>query len=317
MRIDRMLGITVLLLNRDRVSARQLSEKFEVSVRTIYRDIEAINMAGIPIVAYSGSNGGFGILENYRLDRQVLTLQDMISIITALKGVSRSLGDSGLETVTEKILNLIPPDKIDYLKQQSEEVAIDMAPWGHKIKSEEFFQIIRPAIAERSLIEFVYSNARGEMIRRTVEPMTLIFKGYAWYLFAFCRMRNDYRLFRLSRMENLINTKESFERRSISYHEFFKNSATETKTINLVLRFEGKMRIKVEEYFDENGVEIQDDGSIIVKISMPEDEWMYSTILGFGEYVEVLEPEYLRCMILEKAKKISSKYKHDIKVSQP
>lgn len=316
MRIDRMLGIVVLLLNRDKISARNLAERFEVSVRTIYRDIEAINMAGIPIVSSSGNNGGFGIMENYRLDRQVLSIDDMTSIITALKGVSDSLGDSDLDNIAEKILSLVPTDKIDRLKKHFEEVAIDISPWGFKQKSREYFKILQPAISEKNTVKFVYRNTRGEIINRIVEPMTLIFKSYAWYLFGFCKIRNDYRLFRLSRMDSLEVTPEKFKRKEISYKVYFAAQENPANTINLVLKFSSEVRIRVEEYFEESVVKFTSDGSMIVSVSYPEDEWVYSTILSFGEHVEVLQPEHIRKLIRTKAEKICSVYKHDIMLSQ-
>lgn len=315
MRIDRMLGIVVILLNRDRISAKSLAERFEVSVRTIYRDIEAINMAGIPIVAYAGNNGGFGIIENYRLDKQVLTLKEMTSIITALKGVSNTLKDDDLETVTEKILSLVPDDKMAQLKQSVEELCIDIMPWGYKEKSKEYLKGIQLAISERRLIEFDYCNTRNEKCSRIVEPMTLVYKGYAWYLFGFCQTRNDYRIFKLLRMNNLKLTDESFERKEKTYHEFMKFTLDKNKMINIVLRYSAELKSLVEEYFDESHIEYQSDGGIIVKIALPEDNWLHSIILGSGENVEVLEPAYLRNIIKQKAEKILQLYKHDTVLS--
>lgn len=314
MRIDRMLGIVVLLLNRDKISAKNLSERFEVSVRTIYRDIESINMAGIPIVSFQGSNGGFGIMENYRLDRQVLTIDDMTSIITALKGVGNSLGDNDLDNIAEKILSLVPHDKMDKIKKYSEEIAIDITPWGFKQKSREYFKILQQAISDNMLVDFTYRSTKSETLKRTIEPMTLILKSSAWYLFGFCKVRNDYRLFRLSRMDGLNVRNEKFQRKNISYKDYF-SSEDLSNWINIVLKFSPKVKNRVEEFFEESVVKYTSDGSLIVSVLYPEDEWVYSTILGFGEDVEVLQPEHVRDNILQKAKKMCSIYKHDILVS--
>ncbi|MCK9212292.1 MAG: YafY family transcriptional regulator [Ignavibacteriaceae bacterium] len=317
MRIDRMLGIVVVLLNRDRISAKSLADRFEVSVRTIYRDIESINLAGIPVVAYAGNNGGFGIMENYRLDRQVLTLQDMTSILTALKGVSPTFENNDLENVTEKILSLVPDNKMDILKQKFEELCIDILPWGLKQKPKEYLKEIQPAISQKKLISFDYMNMKGEFANRTVEPMTLVYKGYAWYLFAFCRTKNDYRIFKLIRMKNYIVQEEEFERKNQSYHEYMKKSIDESKLVNLVLRYAPKLKTQVEEYFEDDNIEYNSDGSMIVRIALPDDNWLHSTILSSGEHVEVLEPASLRKIIKEKAEKILRVYKHDIQLSQP
>jgi predicted DNA-binding transcriptional regulator YafY len=130
MRIDRMLAITVMLLNRDRINARELAEKFEVSVRTVYRDIDAINMAGIPVISFPGNEGGFGIMEHFRLDRQLLTLNDMLTILTALKGIDTGLIHKEVESAIEKITNLVPKEKADQAEQFFNQMVIDVVPYG-------------------------------------------------------------------------------------------------------------------------------------------------------------------------------------------
>ncbi|MDP4197638.1 MAG: YafY family protein [Bacteroidota bacterium] len=322
MRIDRMLGIVVLLLNRNKVSAKELSRRFEVSVRTIYRDIEAINLAGIPIISFPGSKGGLGIMENYRLNGQVLSIDDMSSIISTLKNVNKTLGNSDLETVSEKILNLIPKDKIDYVNKQAEELCIDLIPWTFKEKNKDYLKLIQFAISEKMIIRFFYRNNRGEGMHRTVEPMTLVFKGYAWYLFGFCRDRKDFRIFKLSRMNIIEIMPEKFERRKGSYQEFMESSmkapnAKSPNMIDTVLKFSPQIRLKVDEYFEESIVRVLDDGSIIVAMKIPEDEWVFSTILSFGEFVEVIKPDFLKKIIQERIKKMNSIYNADILLSQP
>lgn len=315
MRIDRMLGITVMLLNKDRISARELADKYEVSVRTIYRDIEAINMAGIPIVAYSGNNGGFGIMSNFRLDRQLLTFQDMLSMLSALKGINSTLEDKELDTAIEKITNLVPEDKTTQLQQYLQHVTIDVRPWGYREKQKKYVKCIHGAIVNSVLIEFTYSNNKGEVKRRAVEPMTLLFKGYAWYLFAFCKAKNDFRLFRLSRIKDLTVTNTNFKRKNVTYDEHSSSSFDPSTLINLVLKFSSALKMKVEEYFDEEIIEYLENGDMIVRVRFPEEDWLYSMILGFGEQAEVLEPKHIREKIAEKAEKIFSLYKHDIMLS--
>lgn len=310
-----MLGIVVLLLNRDRVSAKYIADRYEVSVRTIYRDIESINMAGIPIVAYAGNNGGYGIMENYRLDRQVLTLQDMTSILTALKGVSPTLGSSDIDNVTEKILSLVPNDKMEVLKQHFEELCIDILPWGQKQISKDFLKDIQYSITQRKLISFEYRNNKGECTIRTVEPMTLIYKGFAWYLFGFCKSKSDFRIFKLTRIYKHMINDESFKRKEKSYSDFMNFTADKSKYIDLVLHYSPTLRAQVEEYFDETNIEYNDDGSMTVKISLPDDNWLHSLILGSGEHVKVIEPKTLAETIKKKAEKILNNYKYDILLS--
>ena len=315
MRIDRMLGITVMLLNKDRVSAREIAEKYEVSVRTIYRDIEAINMAGIPVVAHSGINGGFGIMKNFKLDRQLLTFQDMLSILSALKGINTTLEDRDLDTAIEKITNLVPREKTPELQQYLQHVSVDIQPWGYRERQKKYVKVIHNAIVDLKLIEFTYNNSKGEIVKRIVEPMTLLFKGYAWYLFAYCRLKNDYRLFRLSRIKNLELTDTTFKRKNVTYEEHSSSSFDRSSFIDLILKFDPSVKVRVEEFFEDESIELADDGYLIVKLSLPEDEWIYSTLLSFGECVEVLSPGHIREIIAEKAEKILAVYKHDIMLS--
>jgi len=303
-----MLAITVMLLNRDRISARELADKFEVSIRTVYRDIEAINMAGIPIISYSGSSGGFGIMENYKIDRQLLTLNDMLAMLTALKGINTSLEDKKLDSAIEKISSLVPKEKSEEMKLHFEKMVIDILPWGYVDKHKDKLKSIQNAIANNFLVNIEYSSLKGERIERTIEPMTLILKGYSWYLFAFCRKRNDYRFFRVSRIKTLKILEQKFKRREESYTSYNIDDNPAAKTANLVLKFSSKIRVKVEDYFNEERIEVLKNGDILVRVSFPEDEWVYSFILSYGEYVEVLEPPHIKKIIQEKAKKILQKY---------
>ncbi|MBN2007737.1 YafY family transcriptional regulator [candidate division KSB1 bacterium] len=308
MRIDRMLAITVMLLNRHRISARELADKFEVSIRTVYRDIEAINMAGIPVVSFSGNNGGFGILDTYKLDRQLLTLNDMTSILAALKGVNTTLEDRELDTTIEKIQNLVPKDKEKHVQQHLEQVVIDITPLGYTKRQKARLQIVQQATTRSRLLEFEYRNSRGETVTRIVEPLTLLFKGYAWYLYAFCRLKNDYRLFRLSRMKDPKMLEQEFIRKEKSYQEFGTFEPDTNKWTRLVLKFSPNVRFRVEDYFEDESIEIQPNGDLIVTITTPEDDWVYSLILGYCEHVEVLEPDHVRDIIKQKAYKIFSHY---------
>ncbi len=308
MRIDRMLAITIMLLNRERISARELADHFEVSVRTIYRDIDAINLAGIPVISYPGNSGGFGIMENFKLDRQLLTLNDMIAIISALKGISDTLDYRELDTAIEKISNLMPDRSGEKGIQLTEQLVIDILPWGYRKRQRDVLQVVHQSIQACRKLSFLYRNSQGESIHRTVEPMTLVFKGYAWYLFAYCTLKSDYRIFRLSRMGDLEVSGETFVRRDASYRRYFLPEEKIPSMVDLVLEFSPDMRSRVEDYYDENLIEGGENGCLIVSVSFPEDEWVYSHILSYGENVKVLQPERIAQIIEKKAQRISQLY---------
>lgn len=306
MRLYRLLAITILLLNRDQMNASELADYFEVSVRTIYRDLETINQAGIPIISYQGSNGGFGIVENYKIDKYLLTPEEISSVITALNGVSKAFSDQRLVAVMEKMKGLIPKTEKERLPAH-DRVIIDFIPWGKKEIAKEKVNLIRRALEETKVISFEYINRQGVILERQAEPVSLIFKGHSWYCYCYCRLKADLRLFKLSRMRNLSVLEESFQRREIVELDWEFEHDT-IKTIDLVLRFSSKVRGRVEDFFDFEQIELLEDGSLDVRVSFPEDEWVYSYILSYGCDVKVIKPAYLRKIIQKRAKKILEIY---------
>jgi len=306
MRLDRLLAIVILLLNKDKITARELADKFEITVRTVYRDIDALSLAGIPIISYPGNNGGFGIMENYKLDHQLLSLSDMRSMLSALKGLNATFADNKIDAVIEKIKNLIPKDQKEKVLQQ--QIAFDILPWGYSEKQRAKLQIINEAIAQNKQIQLIYRNPNGEKNTRTVDPYTLLFKGYSWYLFAFCHLRKDFRLFRLSRIDDPQILDQVFIRKQTSYQDVFKAEHQHPKFVHLVLKFSLKARTLVEDYFDEENIQFEADGALMVTVDFPDGEWIYAMILGYGDHVEVLEPPHIRTLIQNKAQKIIEKY---------
>ncbi len=308
MRLDRLLSITIMLINRRKVTAPELAERFGVSIRTIYRDIEAIHSSGIPVVSYQGHEGGFFIMENYRISRQVLTFQEILSILTALKGINSTLKNRELDDAIEKIGCMIPEDKEEEFQRRIEQIAFDIVPWGSGQRQQEHFKKLYQGIAEQKPVSFTYTNNLSVSTTRIVEPMTLLFKLYCWYLFGYCRTRDDFRLFKLSRMRNLSILNERFVRKRKSYSEIRSPDGPNTKPVNLELLFAAQARVKVEDYFEPSQIRIQNDGSIAVTVKMPEDEWIYSWLLSYMDEVEIVKPKHIRERFQEKLKKIQKKY---------
>lgn len=318
--------MTVLLLSRGRVTAREMAERFEVSVRTIYRDIEAMNLAGIPVVSFQGGGGGFGLIDNFTLDRQLLSFDGMISILTALRGINETLDDEGIREAIDKFRAMLPPDKRDEAEEQLTELVVDLSPWGMPPAHKERLVVVQRALSSRRLLSYDYQGAGAERMRRTVEPVTLVFKGHSWYLYAFCRTRQDFRLFRISRMRDPAMEREQYRRRASTYSSEMIDSfasgssrgeaGRRPEPTAFVLRFHRKMRSLVEDSFDAADLEIEADGSVLARFEMPEDPWVYGMILSYGTSVEVLQPRRVREAIAEEARKIASLYEPDRGVSQ-
>jgi predicted DNA-binding transcriptional regulator YafY len=302
MKLDRLLSIVVLLLNRDKMTAVDLAKRFEVTVRTIYRDFDAINASGIPIVAYSGPGGGFRIDPSYTIDRRLLGFDDLRAIVSALKGVNTALEDRAIGSALEKIESLGPKEgSPEFLEDR---VVIDLFPWGRREEERRLVKAIEPAIAERRLVGFSYSSYGCQAERRLVEPMTLVFKAYAWYLWGYCRLRGDYRIFKLSRMRDLELTLERFKRRPRSYSP--EVEPPQPPQAELVLRADAARANQAEEWFGGEILEREGGGGLRIRLRVPEGDWMLKIILGFGPGIEILEPPSLRQALAEMAAGISA-----------
>ena len=308
MKIERMLTIIVMLLNRNRVTANELAEKFEVSVRTIYRDIETINLAGIPIISHSGNNGGFSIYENYKLNHQVLTLNNLSSLLSVLKDINMTVEDFELESSIEKLQNIFPENKLEDFKIQSEKIIIDLHPYGDTPSQKALVKTIRQAITQTRLLTIDYRNYNSVVSTRQIEPMSLIFKNYTWYLFAYCRLKEDFRLFRVSRINDYKIEGQTFERQDTSYHEVSAQEFEQTQMITLVLKAASTMKSRVEDIFNQEDIEILETGEFLITATFSDKDWLFSLIFSFGEHIEVLEPKEMRETIASKLRLMADKY---------
>jgi len=308
-KLDRLLATVMILVDKRRVQAKELAETFEVSIRTVYRDLELINQAGIPIVAYPGINGGVSIADGYKLDKHVLTNDELASIAVALRGVATSINDRHGERVLQKIQGVVPSADYDAFKAKTDRVFIDNGPWGGDEAQKAKIALLRQASEQSRRITFRYSNAKGERALRTVEPYTVVLKRQKWYLYAFCKDREAFRFFKLSRMKDAAIAAESFIRKEVDLDALPWEEAwfEPGNTVNVRLRFDRRVATLVDEWFDADHVEEQGD-CLIVEQTFPEDDWLYGFILSFGDLVEVLEPQQMRNRLRETALQIAKIY---------
>ncbi len=311
MKLDRLLSILILLLRKDRVQAKELAEKFEVSTRTILRDIEAINLAGIPVVTYQGVNGGIGIAEGYRLDRSILTSDEMVSVITSLQGMARLIPESQHEVLLEKLKNILNLSQLKQVEAKTKQLVFDPSPWYSIEQINEKLAVIKKAIEDRKEVRFGYLDPAGNETERRVEPYFLLLKGQNWYLYAFCQLRQDFRLFKLTRISKLSVLDWSFDPRTISEEQTFFNQdwPTAGEPVALELVFAKEMKTIVADWFGKEPIE-EEDGRILVSVTLPENNWLYGFILSFGSGIEVINPPHIRAIIAEIAREIYQKYTH-------
>lgn len=291
---NRLFEILYILLQKKKVTAKELAERFEVSTRTIYRDIETLSNANIPIYMSKGKDGGISILEEYVLNKSILSEEEQKQILIALQSLE-TMNNHNEKDVLEKMSIIFNKKVTDWIK-------IDFSNWSPS--KENTFQIIKSAILNKQLIEFTYYNSTGEKNLRIVEPLQIWFKDKSWYLVSYCRLKENYRFFKLTRMKEVKQLKEHFQRELPKQNEEEKY----LKNIFLELEISKEMAFRVYDEFDNDEITKKDDGNFIVKVEFPENEWVYSFILSFGEYIKVISPEYAKNVIKQKLQKSLKNY---------
>ncbi|MCO4850543.1 helix-turn-helix transcriptional regulator [Bacillus vallismortis] len=301
MKLERLLAMVVLLISKKQVQAAELAEMFEVSVRTIYRDIETINRAGIPIVTAQGSGGGIGIMESYRLEREWLKEEELFAIASALQSVSSMYEPASHSTAYQKIKHLIPEKSAEAFQHQTEKWFIDMTAWGQTEDQKALRENISAAIDQLSTISFTYTNASGETLHRQTEPYTLVCKVGHWYLYAYCLIRNDFRFFKLNRMNDLAILYQSFTRKDIQLDTlpWDKNWYQKDRLTELVILVQPAARQRIREWFGNEVLHYDKDEICRAVISLPDDQWLIGFLLQFGKDIEVLRPLHLRDKVKE------------------
>lgn len=307
MKISRLFSILIYLLNRELVSASELAERFEVSVRTIQRDIDTLCYSGIPVLSVQGVRGGYGIVDNYKLDRQMIDTSDLFFILTALESMGTTYQNKKITSTLEKVKAFVQDCHQSELDAFKHKLDIDFSALSLGKKGSELFCILDQAIDDNHLVEFTYTNVKQETTHRKVEPMTIAFKWFSWYLFGYCHLRNDFRLFRLSRIQNIQMLKDRFERKEKQLSDC-SSDVWGFSFVDLVLKFHPSMNVFVTDYFRNANLEIQDDGYIKVGLRYPDDVSMYGMILSYGDRVEVIEPENVRKSIGQMCTNMARKY---------
>lgn len=300
MKIARLLEIVTILLNRKTVTATELARRFEVSVRTIYRDIDVLSAAGVPIYTMQGSGGGISIMDEYSIDRAILNDHEKNSILLALKTL-QAIQYPEIDQVLEKLGSAFRQNISDW-------IAIDFSPWGADPNQYNKFSDLKMAILKTLVIEIDYINSRNTRTTRLIEPHRLVFKSQAWYLWGYCRLRSDYRTFRISRIKRVVITSEVFDRSRTHIVVADETNTSQPMFTHCVLRFQPEALYRLFDDFDDSAVVPNEDGTFTASFDMPEDDWLYGYILSFGPGARVIEPKRLARIIKERAEKIVRNY---------
>lgn len=291
---SRLFKILYYLLDKGTVTAPELAKKFEVSVRTIYRDIDMLSGAGIPVYTTTGHGGGIHLFDNFVLKKSLLSEQEMQDILIGVQSLS-AVQYPDTDGVMSKL-------KATFQIAESDWIEIDFSRWGSIVEKEkQYFEMLKRSILGRQEIQFLYYNSLGEVSQRRCQPLKMVYKDKAWYLYAYCLKRNDYRLFRILRIKELLVTDQYFKSHSEMKESVFSLMEEMGKPITIELSFPKEVSYRVYDTFEDdvikwNGQEIR------VNVTLPETEWLYSFIMSFGNQISILYPISLKEKIIERYK---------------
>lgn len=310
MKIDRLVSIIMVLLDKERIGAQELADMFEVSTRTIYRDIDTINMAGIPIRGASGVGGGFEIMQKYKIDKNVFSTADLSAILMGLSSLSDMIRGDELINALAKVRSFIPADKANDIELKTNQICIDLSPWIGNQNIQSYLEIIKTALQDCRLVSFEYIAHHGKKTVRTVEPYQLVLKSSHWYFQGYCHIRNDFRLFRLSRISNLQIKEENFIPRDYQKPILDFEQILETMQTTIKIRIHKSIMDRVLDYCTYEHFSPDGDEYYIVNFPFIENEYYYDILLGFADKCECLEPLYIRAEMKRRIHDVAAIYEN-------
>ena len=295
MQIDRLFQIVYLLLDRKTMTAKELAAHFEVSGRTILRDIDILSSAGIPVYTTQGKGGGISLLDGYVLNKAALSGEEQNQILIALQSLAAAGNTDAKETLS-KLEKLFQRTDTDWLQ-------VDFSRWGQGAQDNRRFELLKTAILERRVLCFDYVSAYGDKSHRTACPLKLVFKSKAWYLQGYCLERQDYRTFKINRILHAAFTDEYFPAGKYDPPPIEAADTAKLPMVELELEFSERAAYRVYDEFDEDCIRRNDDGAYHVFVRLPEDGWLYSFLLSLGRDVKVLRPGHIAEKLEEKRSK--------------
>ncbi|MEG0176371.1 helix-turn-helix transcriptional regulator [Anaerorhabdus sp.] len=288
MSAERLFKILNRLIDKNTCTAQELAEELEVSVRTIYRDIDTLTLSGVPLITTQGKGGGITLLDNHILNKTMLTSFEQDQIITALQGMQGATAHSN-----ELILKL----KNLFHKETSDWIEVSLNEWG---MTNNYFEILKEAILKKQVVELTYWGTSGNKTVRKIKPAKLVFKGRGWYVQGYCLTRNDYRIFKLVRIEKIEVLDETFTEQ-LNPPSIESIDITHNKKV--ILSFDYRVQNRVVEEFDNNQIKYLEN-EIVVETSFPVDMWLKEYILSFGSAVRVIEPMQMKLEVEKEIKKM-------------
>lgn len=300
----------MILLEHKKISATKLAEMFEVSTRTIYRDIETINSAGIPIITYPGINGGIGIMEEYKIDKKLFTNSDIAAMLMSLGSISHAITNDEIISTLAKVKGLVPQEQIRDIELKSNQITVDLTPWIWNSKLQPNLEKIKKALDEKKILFIEYSNRTGKKSNREIEPYRLVLKESSWYLQGYCIFRHEFRIFKLSRISLLEVLDKTFIPREFDTKPLGAWENLDKNIIIIKLLVHESLRDRISEYCEEESIQPYGENQLIVNFPFEESEFGYNLLLSFGDKCECLEPVHVREKIICRVKNLLRIYNY-------
>ena len=299
-----LISILIMLLARKTVTAAQIAERFEISKRTVYRYIDELSFACIPVMTERGPNGGFKIADTYKLPNMYFTESEFATLTSLFTSLKEQLGDSEITTLLEK---LTAAKKNENVKIVSSSLVIDGTGWTADKSFSAKLSVVAKAVENSELLKIGYRAASGEQTVREIEPHALALKNGIWYVYAYCRLREDFRLFKISRIEYAAESGK-FEKRPFDFKAKPIAEWTDCdEYIEFTLEVSPEAKADVEEWLGVDNV-YTSNGKIIAEARLPHNKTLISEILKFGSGVKILSPKELKADVIDCAKSIIGLY---------
>lgn len=297
MQINRLFEIVYILLEKPTVTAKELAARFEVSQRTIYRDVATLSESGMPVYMSQGKGGGISLLPDFVLNKAVLTEDEKRDILTSMRAVS-ALSLNPDSSAMRKMQSLLGRKTCDWIE-------VDFSSWGYFENDATTFETIKQSILDKHVISFSYASGKAEKLTREADPLKLVFKGAAWYLYAFCELRKDYRFFKLRRMENIEILPRQFDMEAPE-HVLSTQEADTSNYMKAKVLIRAKMAFRV--YDEISTYTVTENGDFLCELMMPDIETICVYTASFGEYATILAPSEAADEMLQRLRKMLCNY---------
>lgn len=301
MQIERLVQMVFYIVRHEHVTAKELADFFQVSTRTVYRDINTLTIAGIPILSAKGTGGGISLMDGYTIDKSLLSKEEQRSVcqgLQILQSAKFPSAEMALSKISAVFRNALEPKWLD----------VDFTYWGSDETEKIKFSDLQYAILNMRTIGFHYYNSEFRKSERIIEPLRLMFKSHAWYIVGYCRLKEEIRTFRLSRMRHIQVLPEVFERKLPADVPLISECREKSPIPVLKLRFSPEIVHRLYDEFQENQVCLCDDGNYYVTVQYEMNNWTVHYLLSFGKYVEIVEPQAAREIFREKVAEILALY---------